>query len=419
MKQYLFSNIFTRIVCNALNFILALIITRYYGAIGKGEMTYILTVITFVGFFSNMFSSNSLIYSYSKNQFKTIYFTAIIWILIVCCIEFVLLNLIIHGTYEYIFHICLLSFLQSIFTLFSSVLIANKEVKKHNILTLLFIVINLVVISFLIFGIHRMGLGSIIIMFYLGYLFSITIAILFSLQYLAVNKIDIDIREIKVILSHGYKYQIFDFLQFLMLRFSFLLLFQFEGKISLGVFSIGLSLIESIWIISRSVGTLNYIKVANSAVPKDNYLITLKLLRSVVLISIVLVIIIFIIPTKFYVFIFGSNCSVLKNYIKWLIPGAITFPIFIILSSYYLGKGKLNYNIIACGLGSFISIVLGFLLIHKYEMTGTAFTMSISFIVCSLFLLYQFYKSNNFTLKDFTPTRTDFSELISLVIKYV
>ena len=65
-----------------------------------------------------------------------------------------------------------------------------------------------------------------------------------------------------------------------------------------------------------------------------------------------------------------------------------------------------------------VSIVLGFLLIKNYEMTGTAFTMSISFIVCSLFLLYQFYKSNNFTLQDFLLTKADFTEFISLIKKY-
>ncbi len=419
MTKYIFSNIFTRVLCNVLNFILALIITRYYGAVGKGEMTYIVTLVTFVGFFSNIFSSNSLIYSYSKHQFKTIYSTALVWILMVSCIEFVLLKMFIPGNNVYIFHICALTILQSIFTLFSSVLLANKEIKKNNILSILFIAMNLLIISFFIFGIQLMSLGSIIKMLYIAYVISISVGIVYSIPYIQMNRLALDLEEVKIILSFGYKFQIFDFLQFLMLRFSFLLLFQYEGKVSLGVFSIGLSLIESIWIISRSIATLNYIKIANSSEPKSYGRFTLKLVRISLLISILLVGLVFLIPTDVYIFIFGKYCQVLKHYIRWLIPGSIIFPVFIILSSYYSGKGRMDYNIIACGLGSFISIVLGFLLIRKYEMTGTAFTMSISFIVCSLFLFYKFYKSNNFTLSDLLINRNDFSEFNSFIKKYL
>lgn len=419
MKQYLLSNIFTRIFCNILNFILALMITRYYGAVGKGEMSYILTLITFVGFFSNIFSSNSLIYSYSKYIFKTIYFTALVWIIIVCSVEFVMLKLFIHGTSEYIFHICTLTLLQSVFTLLSSILLANKELKKHNILNLLFIVTTLSAISFFIFAMHRAGLGSIIIMLYIAYLLTIAVGVYFSISYIRENRIEFRLHEIKTILSYGYKYQIFDFLQFMMLRFSFLLLYQFEGKVSLGIFSIGLSLIESIWIVSRSIAMLNYIKVANSPNPIINNICTMKLVRISAIFSLFLVVLIFAIPTEFYVFVFGQNCQALKHYIQWLIPGAIIYPTFIILSSYYLGKGRMDYNIIAGGIGSFISIVLGFLLINRYEMSGTAFTMSVSFTVCSLFLFYKFYKSNNFTPLDLLPKTSDFLDFSNFVKKYI
>lgn len=419
MKQYLFSNIFTRVLCNVLNFVLALLITRYYGAVGKGEMTYILTVITFVGFFSNIFSSNSLIYSYSQREYRTIYTTSILWMIVVCCIEFVMLRLFVHGSNTYILHICLLTFAQSLLTLFASALLANKEIMKHNVLSLLFIITNLSVILLLIFGIHRMTLGSIIIMLYIGYLITILAAIYLSYRYIQKNKLAIDTEEMKEILSYGYKYQIFDFLQFIMLRFSFLLLYQFEGKVSLGIFSIGLALIESIWIFSRSIATLNYIRIANTNNPKVDSIFTLKLVRVSVLISAFLVALIFIIPTEAYVFIFGINCHVLKDYIKWLIPGSIAFPVFIILSSYFLGKGQLGYNIISCGLGSFISIVLGFLLIGRFEMTGTAFTMSVSFIVCSLFLLFQFYKTNNFALHDLLFNKSDLTDFSSFIKKHL
>jgi O-antigen/teichoic acid export membrane protein len=417
MKQYLLSNIFTRVLCNVLNFILALIITRYYGAIGKGEFTYILTLITFVGFFSNIFSSNSLIYSYAKNSFKTIYFTSITWIAIVCSLEFVFLRLFIVGSNEYLFHISILTFFQAIFGLLSAVLLANQEIKKYNTLSIIYIISNLLIIVFMIFGINRMGLGSIIIMMYCSSIISILIAIYLSKDIIKTNVIGYNMEEIKLILSHGYKYQLFDFLQFMMLRFSFFLLYQFEGKISLGVFSIGLSLIESIWIVSRSSATLNYIQVANSENNIEQSKQTLKTLKISVLISIILVSIIFLMPTEVYTFIFGSSCKVLKHYIRWLIPGAIAYPIFIVLSSYFLGKGRIDLNIIACGLGAFISIFMGYFLIVRYEMTGTAFTMSISFIVCSLFLLYQFYKNNNFTLSDLLVNKKDIQEFLLLVKK--
>lgn len=411
MSRFLLSNIAVRLLGNALNFLLALLVTRYYGALGKGEMSYILTVITFVSFFSNVFSGNSLIYSYSKHQFKTLYFTSMMWILIVCCIEFVMLSMFIQGNAEYIFRICILTALQSIFTLFYSVLLANKELVKCNILSVSYVILNILVLLALYFIIDKQNLGAILSMLFISGLLIVILSIAMSTKYIVANRIQIDIEEIRIILTYGFRYQLFDFLQFIMLRFSFLLLYQFEGKVSLGVFSIGISFIESIWIVSRSISVLNYIDVANASKPEQKAKLTLKLMRWSVLTSLLLVSIMFLVPIEIYTDIFGESCKVLKLYMRWLIPGAIIFPIFITIQSFYLGLGKMNLNIIAAGLGSFISIVLGFILIRSYEMTGTAFTMSVSFTACSLFLLYHFFKSNNFVFKDLLFTKSDIRDL--------
>ena len=219
----------------------------------------------------------------------------------------------------------------------------------------------------------------------------------------------------------GFQYQLFDFLQFIMLRFSVFLLLRFEGKVSLGIYSIGLSILEAFWLFSRSCATISYVKISNQNDNKYSSLLTLELLKVSLLLTSILIFIFYLVPDSVYVYVFGKEYYLLKVYMKWLLPGTFIFNVFIILSAYFAGKGMVYINLIASFVGAVFAILFGYLLILRYEISGTAFTSSLAFAAGSLILFIFFHKMNNFKLKDYMIKRVDYillkREIQSLYLK--
>ena len=409
MISSLFINtLFTRICSTILNMILALVIARVLGAAGKGESIFIVTIITCTLYFANLFGNQVLVYTLAKNHFSNVYTISIFWSFFIVCIQYVFISLFYGFNVEYVFHLCFLTFIQSLIHLMQITLLARQRVKTYNFLTLSQVFLNLLFLLIFIYGVNRIELSSYIIALYISSICTFLISIYFSFDYLRNYTFKIDIEEIKVMIYSGFQYQLFDFLQFIMLRFSVFLLLRFEGKVSLGIYSIGLSILESFWLFSRSSATIAYVKISNKNDNRYSSLLTLELLKVSLLLTSVLIIIFYLIPDLVYVYVFGKEYYLLKVYMRWLLPGTFIFNVFIILSAYFSGKGMVYVNLIASFVGSVVAILFGYLLILRFEISGTAFTSSLAFGAGSLILFMFFHKMNNFKWKDYMIKKVDY-----------
>ena len=409
MISVLFLNTFlTRIFSTILNLILALVIALVIGASGKGESIFIVTIITCTLYFANLFGNHVLVYTLAKNNFSTVYTISFFWSFFIVSIQYVFISLFYTFDVEYILHLCLLTFIQSLINLFQITLLAKQKVKTYNFLTLTQVFLNLLFLLVLIYGFERASISSYIIALYLSSFVTLSVSMYSSYEYLKNYKFNIDITEIKAMIYSGFQYQLFDFLQFIMLRFSVFLLFRFEGKASLGIYSIGLSILEAFWIFSRSSATISYVKIANQDNEKYSSLLTLELLKASLIFTAVMITIFYVMPDQVYMFIFGKQYQLLKTYMRWQLPGTFVFNIFILLSAYFSGKGMVYINLIAALVGAFFAILFGYLLILKYEMSGTAFTSTLAYTSGSIILFIFFHKMNNFRPSDYFIKKLDF-----------
>ena len=119
MISLLFLNTFiTRIFSTILNLILALVIARVLGAAGKGESIFIVTIITCTLYFGNLFGNHVLLYTLAKNNFSIVYTISFFWSFFIVSILYVLISLFFGFNIVYVFHLCLLTFIQSLINLF-------------------------------------------------------------------------------------------------------------------------------------------------------------------------------------------------------------------------------------------------------------------------------------------------------------
>jgi O-antigen/teichoic acid export membrane protein len=197
--------------------------------------------------------------------------------------------------------------------------------------------------------------------------------------------------------------------QFLSFRLSYYFLDQFHGEASVGVYSNGVSIVESIWLVGKSISLVQYARIANTSDEGYSQNLSLNLLKGSVMISLVAILVLILLPVRFYTFIFGLGFEDIKTGIYALAPGVLIYNISIILGHYFSGRGKYHLNTIASSVGLIVSIISYFLLIPYYEIAGAGLATSISYFATSVVVLVFFISESGMPLSKLLITGKDIS----------
>jgi O-antigen/teichoic acid export membrane protein len=174
-----------------------------------------------------------------------------------------------------------------------------------------------------------------------------------------------------------------------------------------GVFSNAVSLAESIWIISNSIALVQYARIANADDKPYAQKLTLDLSKICLLVSAFAVIVLCLLPSQVYVFVFGPDFSEMAGLIRILAPGILFYCVFLILGHYYSGTGRYQMNTYAALCGLVATCVCGFTLIPLYDVTGAAITSAVSYTVNAVFLFVFFMRESRFKSRDFILTKDE------------
>lgn len=361
--------------------------------------------------FCNIFGGQSLVYLVPRKLKADYYNVSFLWSLIVVSLQFVCISLIYSFSPLYVLNLCLLTLLQALISINQAALLARQNVARYNAAVVFQILIQLITLLSLFYVLERRELSSFILAMYIAGFAGLLLSMFFNREDLFKLRFSFSWDTVRSMFNQGIQYQSFEFLQFINMRFGFFLLMRFEGKISLGIYSIAISLLEATWLIGRSLAVVQYSRIANIDDESYQKFITLNLIKIVAITGGLAVLMIIAVPIDFYVLLFGKGFAELKHYMRWLIPGTYVYNIFLVLAHYFAGRGLSRYNIIASAAGAFATIVFGYFLIIRYEMSGTAFSASMAYGLSTLLLLAIFHKMNNFKLSDYLISMSDFRNL--------
>ena len=187
------------------------------------------------------------------------------------------------------------------------------------------------------------------------------------------------------------------------------MLHRLQGNTDLGYFSVGISLFEVSWIISRSAQAVFYANMMKSESHENVIDILNRFAKLTMFFSLFISIVILTLPDSFYVAVFGEYYSGINHSVKWFAPGAIAYNAYMVYQSYYLSKARYSGLIFINIIGFCAAIVAGYLFIPTKFFSGAAGAASLSFIVCAVLLYLKFsYDSKQSYLK-ILPDRGDFS----------
>ncbi len=418
MYRYILNTFFARAASTALNFFIVLVIARHAGPAIKGEVTLLITISWFFIFLSNILGGQALIYLIPRNKIELLVVPAYLWSMVVAIIGFVILKSAHVIQVNHVTSITVLSLLYSFITIHQTILLAKKQIISSNLIQ---IVTLLLQAAGIVFCFYFLQINSAF-----AYIYATLAAYSFSavLSFFLVKKIvqfsnfkkEFSWKELKVSIRYGFLYQLVEVFQLFNLRYYYFQIGVQEGSQYLGIYSIGIAVLEAVWLIPRSISTVQYVSTSNTEKINEEAARTVQLVKIAFAASAFALLLISLIPPSVYIFVFGEGFRYTRHSMRFLFPGILIYSLLIVISSFYLGIGKYQRLIIANVVGFITLVIAGYFLIPEYVMTGAGLAATISFTIASLLLLAFFIVDNKIPLSAFMITRKDI-ELLATRLK--
>jgi len=393
-------------ICNLL---IAIVVSRYLGAIGKGEQSIVLTTISFILIFVNIAGGATLVYLTPRYKVSYLISLSYVWSIFTAIVFYIILYFsnIVHR--DFIGHICLLSLIISYASINSNILLGKEKVNASNWVSLVQPIFTLIaLISFFAFA-KKTDVMAYIYALYMAYLLSFVLSI-FLLKNTN-NKSLIQNNSWKATLiamfSLGFFNQISHITSMLNARLSYYLLEKYKGGEQLGIYSNGVSLTEAVWMVSGSMAMVQYARIANSSDNKYSQQLTANLTKISLLVSLSIIIFMVLLPSGFYSFIFGKEFVNINCIMLCLAPGVVMYSFSLLIGHYFSGTGKIYINTIASSLGLLVTLLLSFWAIPQWGFYGAAIVTSISYIFTSMVVIHFFKKESGLGVIHLLPNIKD------------
>ena len=379
------------------NFLAVVLTTNLWGAEGRGIVAMFMADLSLLAIVANVFTGSSVSYYLQKSGISRLFVIATLWIFITSSIGALIFHILEMENLSLFFLIT--SVFLGFIAFFNSSYVGAQRIKSYNILTVLQ---PLLLLVFMLLFYHFVD-SSYRAYFYAQMLslFILTIACLyldrgrFSFRDLS-RLVPIAVRSFRF----GFQTELSNFLQFFNYRLSFYFLCHLVGHASVGVFSIGVTLAEAIWIVSRSISMVQYSKLLKDKDSEDSRKSTLQVAKYSFLVTLFILVVANVLPKEVYTYIFGPDFYDVKLVLLYLSPGVLFIAVSNVFGHYFSAIGKLRILVIKSFVGVLVTLLLSFALVNRWQIVGASIVNMSSNIVTSLILFVAFWRYTTHTPVD-------------------
>lgn len=414
MIRNIISTTASRLLIALTNLAVVWIAARQLGAEGMGTISLIILGISINQMISALVGGSALVYLVPRHPLMQLLTPAWMWAIIVSAGGSFLLGWLSLVPEEYIVDLFWISLLQSYFSINQNVLLGKEKMFQFNLMAVLQVMLVLGTLMVMFAGYSLYNVKSYLVALYVSF------GSVFLISYMFIYKFT-DHKSLwsKTILKETFRFgsylQVASFMQLFNYRLSYYIIEKYFDRATLGVFSIGVQISESVWIISKSIAMVQYSRIANSSDPVYSRELTAAFIRITTLLTMVIIGVLLLLPSGFFVLVFHSDFSNLHQVILSLSPGILAVAVSLMLSHYFSGSGKPWHNTVSSGIGLIFTIILGFTLIPRLGITGAGITASFAYSAGMLYQLIVFMRSSGAKWKSVQPFNTDFARLIKLL----
>jgi O-antigen/teichoic acid export membrane protein len=420
MLRNIFNTIVTRSLASLINLFVAIVISHVYGAEIRGEQGLILTTITIVTLLTAVIGAGSINFLVPREKVINLLIPSTAWNILTCFIVYLVLMGTNLMTHQINLHILILSFLATQSQINIAVLLGFEKIKASNYISLINTVGIFLSIFFCVFVLKVRTVNAYIYSLYFGYSLSLVLSCYYmhTIKYDAFDPfkelIHSSILASKNLFKYGILNQLDNFAQILSFRFSYYLIDYYFSKSAVGVYSNAISIIESIWLISRSITTVQNARIVNSKDLNYSVKISIDFFKISFFLVFIAMILLLLIPSDFYQFMFGKEFGEVKTVILSISPGILFFSTAFILNGLFSGTGDYIYNTISSIISLVVTVTFGIILIPRMGLIGAGITGSLAYSTNALVKLIFFLSKYKVSLQKLMPNNEDFSRMREL-----
>jgi len=414
----------TRILNAVFNLIILILITNKIGSEGLGIIGLVLVDISIIQLSVDLVAGGSLVYFASRANTGQLLLPAYAFVVVVITTYFFVglfsstfLPILYYTIVPegYFNHILALSTIGSLMWIHYNLLLGKSRIAAYNSIFTIQVTTFLLSFLYFIFIDKNYTVDAYVYSLYFSYGIA---ALLGFISVLAkVEKLNFSgwLAVSKKVFNYGLVTQAANLLSIGNNRMSFFFIKYFSGLPALGIFNAGIQTTEGFKLIGQSIAVVQFSAISNTRDPEYSRILTIRLMKVSILLTLAAVIIINILPESFYTWIFSNDFIGVKPVIITLSPGVLALAANNIFSHYFSGIGAPKINLTAKLIGFVFTVILAVLLIPPYGFIGAAITASASYISTVVYQYIVFERETKTKVGEWVPAKTDFTDLKRII----
>lgn len=417
MFRHILGTTLTRMINALLALVILLINTRNLGREGLGTVALIVLGITLILLINNYVGGGVLVFLASRYDWRRLLWPSYLWAVIVSGAGAGLLRLLGMIPAEYMFDIMVLSLLQSFMTINLYLLLGREKIRQFNSISVIQMFLTTVVLVLLFYTFSLKDVTAYVYALYAGYLAGFIISLMAMVPLIRSGYRKERRPVLREMLRLGKFIQTANVLQLLNYRLSFYLIEFYINRAALGLFNVGVQVSEGVWLIGKSVATVQYARISNSDDRDYARRITLMLFKFTLALSLLILIILVCLPESVYGWVLGQEFAEARSVILSLAAGILATALSLMFSHYFSGTGQPVHNMVGSALGVVVTLVLGLIFIPRYGIIAAGLTASASYLVNMVYLMTVFSVKSRVSIRDFIIRKADFRYFVNEIRK--
>ncbi|MCR5659316.1 MAG: polysaccharide biosynthesis C-terminal domain-containing protein [Bacteroidales bacterium] len=389
--------------------------TRYLGAAEWGKAFIAQTDITFLLIGIELIAGSGLVYFTPRKKLATLMKISYGWIAFVMLIYILLFN-VLHffpNFYHtivpkgYAWLVLVMTFVYSFHEFNLNHFLGKEKLATYNWLFLIQILTQVTMMAVLIFALNIRTAKALLYSQLCGYSLATLIgwALLFpSLKREGHEPLKSSFKEL---FHYGAFMQLSTLVSTLNKRLSLYLLKMHCDERSLGVYASGTQVTEGVNIVGQSIGLVEFSALSNTEKKERASQLTLRFMKLSIILTFTALLIICLLPSRFFEWLFSGEFSGIHTVILLIAPGIVFFSAHTILANYFSGTGKPKYNLYASLIGLSVTLVSAFVLIPLLGIRGAAITTTLTYTALFVYQWIVFHKQTGSRLSQLMPNHED------------
>jgi O-antigen/teichoic acid export membrane protein len=284
------------------------------------------------------------------------------------------------------------------FSYMQNILLGAQRFKEYNLIAILHAILFLGFIVIALWAL-RAGVTGALLASVLSWLLTDVILLIWTQRVTGGVAFKLNLAYIKRASIYGFQAHLGNILGFLNYRIDMFLINGFLNPAAVGFYSVGVSLVEKLWLISYAASTVLFPRVAAETNEERRKTFTPLVARTVLWVTALGALISFFLSCWLVEFLYSPTFLPAVQPFQILLPGIVALSVSRVLANDIAGRGRVMMNNYAASVVVATNVVLNILWIPKYGIAGAAWASTISYglgLVLMLFL-YCRLSSNSWT----------------------